>query len=210
MRVVGFDDINCGFRAVGQDSLEPPEGSRRRQIEAGFSSVQWYYFSQMGDDRLRDRFGKYLDKAEVGIYSVLAVLLSITALVGIGSATRLLWDGLRHWAIGVETLRVLDQLLVVLMLVEILHTVRVSIRSHILVTEPFLVVGLIASIRRILVITLEASTLTKEGSWSNQGASIFRASMLELSLLGLLVLVLVFCITLLRRNALSAKDLENL
>jgi len=76
--------------------------------------------------------------------------------------------------------------LVVLMLVEILHTVRVSIRSHILVTEPFLVVGLIASIRRILVITLEASTLTKEGSWSTQGASIFRASMLELGLLGLL------------------------
>jgi uncharacterized membrane protein (DUF373 family) len=164
----------------------------------------------MGDDRLRDRFGKYLDKAEVGIYSVLAVLLSITALVGIASATRLLWDGLRHWTIAVETLRVLDQLLVVLMLVEILHTVRVSIRSHILVTEPFLVVGLIASIRRILVITLEASTLTKEGSWSNQGASIFRASMLELSLLGLLVLVLVFCITLLRRHAPSVKDLENL
>jgi hypothetical protein len=51
------------------------------------------------------------------------------------------------------------------MLVEILHTVRISIRSHILViTEPFLVVGLIASIRSILVITLEAATLTKEGS----------------------------------------------
>ena len=56
-------------------------------------------------------------------------------------------------------LRVLDQLLVVLMLVEILHTVRISIRSHTLVTEPFLVVGPIASIRRILVITLEAATL---------------------------------------------------
>ncbi len=39
---------------------------------------------------------------------------------------------------------------------------RISIRSHILVTEPFLVVGLIASIRRILVITLEAATLTNE------------------------------------------------
>jgi hypothetical protein len=31
----------------------------------------------------------------------------------------------------------------------------VTIRSHMLVIEPFLVVGLIASIRRILVITLE-------------------------------------------------------
>jgi hypothetical protein len=68
------------------------------------------------------------------------------------------------------------------------------------------VVGLIASIRRILVITLEASTLTKEGSWSVEKASIFRASMIELGLLGLLVLILVFCITLLRRHALLPKD----
>ncbi len=54
------------------------------------------------------------------------------------------------------------------MLVEILHTGRISIRSHVLVTEPFLVVGLIASIRRILVITLEAATLTKEGTWTTE------------------------------------------
>ncbi len=54
------------------------------------------------------------------------------------------------------TLRVLDDLLVVLMLVEILHTVRISIHSHLPLAEPFLIVGLIASIRRILVITLEA------------------------------------------------------
>jgi hypothetical protein len=65
-----------------------------------------------------------LGKAEVAIYSVLAVLLSITALLASASAARLLWEGLSHWTIAVETLRVLDQLLVVLMLVEILHTVR--------------------------------------------------------------------------------------
>ena len=101
-----------------------------------------------------------------------------------------------------------DHLLVVLMLVEILHTVRISIHSHTLITEPFLIVGLIASIRRILVITLEASTLTKEGTWSAERASIFRASMAELSLLGVLVLILVFSVTLLRRNALLAKSEE--
>src|SRR2546422_11687220 len=73
------------------------------------------------------------------------------------------------------------------MLVEILHTVRHSIRSHVLVTEPFLVVGLIASIRRMVVISLEMATLTKEASWSNQGESIFlrtspwRRSILALS-----------------------------
>jgi uncharacterized membrane protein (DUF373 family) len=92
----------------------------------------------------------------------------------------MLWAGLGHWTIATETLLVLDQLLVVLMLVEILHTVRISIRSHYLITEPFLVVGLIASIRRILLITLEAATLTKGGTWTVEGASIFRASMVEL------------------------------
>jgi hypothetical protein len=80
-----------------------------------------------------------------------------------------------HLPIGpfaTQTLRVLNELLIVLMLVEILHTVRISIRSHVLVTEPFLVVGLIASIRRVLVISLEMATLSKEGSWPQQGNNI--------------------------------------
>lgn len=162
----------------------------------------------MADEKLRMHFGDYLSRAEVIIYSVLAVLLFITALATIANAGKILWEGLRHWTMAAETLRVLDQLLVVLMLVEILHTVRISIRSHYLVTEPFLVVGLIASIRRILVITLEAATLTKDGTWSVESASIFRASMIELGLLGLLVLVLVFSITLLRRFAPPPKDAE--
>jgi hypothetical protein len=153
-------------------------------------------------------FGDYLGRAEVTIYSVLAILLFITALATIANAGKMLWEGLSHWTIAGETLRVLDQLLVVLMLVEILHTVRISIRSHYLVTEPFLVVGLIASIRRLLVITLEAATLTKGGKWSVEGASIFRASMIELGLLGLLVLIFVFSITLLRRFAPPPNDVE--
>src|SRR5437879_9117685 len=165
----------------------------------------------MVEDRFRHHFGDHLGKAEVAIYSILAVLLSITALAAIASAGKLLWDGISHWTIANETFRVLDQLLVVLMLVEILHTVRISIRSHILVTEPFLVVGLIASIRRILVITLEAAALTKEGTWSTQGANvIFHSSMIELGLLGLLVLVLVVSIALLRRYAPTSKDLPEL
>jgi len=159
-------------------------------------------------EKLRTSFGDYLGQAEVVIYSVLAVLLFITAIATIANAGKMLWDGLAHWTMATETLRVLDQLLIVLMLVEILHTVRISIHSHLLVTEPFLVVGLIASIRRILVITLEAASLTKGGMWATDGASIFRASMLELGLLGLLVLILVFSITLLRRVARSSENLE--
>ena len=162
----------------------------------------------MADEKLRVHFGDYLGKAEVVIYSVLAVLLFITAMATIANAAKMLCQGLGHWTIATDTLLVLDQLLVVLMLVEILHAVRISIHSHYLVTEPFLVVGLIASIRRVLVITLEAATLTKGGTWSAEGAGIFRASMTELGLLGLLILILVFSITLLRRFAPLPKDME--
>jgi uncharacterized membrane protein (DUF373 family) len=164
----------------------------------------------MVQEKIRAHFGDYLAHAEVAVYSILAVLLFITALATIANSGKMLWDGLHHWTIAAETLQVLDQLLVVLMLVEILHTVRISIRSHFLVTEPFLVVGLIASIRRILVITLEAANLTKTGSFSAEDAGIFRASMIELSLLGLLILILVFSITLLRRFAPSPKNAQEM
>ena len=163
------------------------------------SGKRWVDTMLMVEDKLRDHFDYSLGKVEMVIYSVLGLLLSVTVLAAIASAGKLLWDALSHWTIATQTLRVLNELLVVLMLVEILHTVRISIRSHVLVTEPFLVVGLIASIRRMLVISLEMATLTKEASWSNQGESIFRSSMLELGLLGLLVFVLVFSITLVRR-----------
>jgi hypothetical protein len=137
----------------------------------------------------------------------LAVLLAVTAVVPIATAGQLLWAGLNSWTVAAQTLTVLNQLLIVLMLVEILHTVRISIRSRVLVIEPFLLIGLLASIRRIPVITLEAATLTKEGTWAREGASgIFHSSMIELGLLGL-VIVLVVSITLLRRYAPAPKDL---
>ncbi len=155
----------------------------------------------MAQEKLRVQSGDYMAKAEVIVYSLLGILLFITALATIANAGKMLWGSVGHWTIATDTLVVLDQLLVVLMMVEIMHTVRISIHSHVLVTEPFLVVGLIASIRRMLVITLEAASLTQGGAWSPDRASIFRGSMLELGLLGLVILILVFSITLLRRYA---------
>lgn len=153
----------------------------------------------MAEEKMRSRFDEYLGKTEILIYCLLGLLLAVAALASMASAGKLLWDNFSHWSIATQTLRVLNELLIVLMLAEILHTVRISIRSHVLVTEPFLVVGLIAAIRRTLVISLEMATLAKEGAWSSDGASLFRAAITELGLLGLLILTLVFSITLLRR-----------
>jgi hypothetical protein len=60
------------------------------------------------------------------------------------------------------------------------------------------------------VITLEAAALTKEGKWTTpEGATIFHASMIELGLLGVLVFVLVYCITLLRRSPEKSEEVFN-
>jgi len=54
----------------------------------------------------------------------------------------------------------LDRVLLVLILVEIVHTVVLTLRAHRLVAQPFIVVGLIAVIRRILVVFTPESHLT--------------------------------------------------
>jgi uncharacterized membrane protein (DUF373 family) len=62
------------------------------------------------------------------------------------------------------------------------------------------VVGLIASIRRILVITLESSKMTQGENWSENSDHVFQTSMIELGVLAVLILVMVASIVLLRRT----------
>jgi hypothetical protein len=86
------------------------------------------------------------------------------------------------------------------MVIEILHTVRASIQTHQLSSEPFLIVGLIATIRRILVVTLETSDKATEGPAGAAGALSFEHAMIELGILAMLTLVLAIAIYLSRRS----------
>jgi uncharacterized membrane protein (DUF373 family) len=66
---------------------------------------------------------------------------------------------------SVETAAVnlLNRVLLVLILVEIMHTVVLSLRAHHLVTQPLLAVGLVAVIRKILfVLSSETTASTPE------------------------------------------------
>jgi uncharacterized membrane protein (DUF373 family) len=159
-----------------------------------------YRPTKVAESTIRLRSSAFWSSLEAGIYTVLACVLALTAIVALAGTGLVLWEALRTWSSSDAILRIIDRMLLVLMLVEILHTVRISIRSHVLVTEPFLIVGLIATIRRILVITLEAANLTRPETWTRGGEAIFRASVIELGLLGFLVLVLVSAIYLLRRS----------
>src|SRR5262249_7820115 len=89
---------------------------------------------------------------------------------------------------------ILDRILLVLLVVEILYTVQVSFREHALLPEPFLIVGLIAGTRRVLVLTAWFQELLQ------QGAAAFRNCMIELAPLSFLMLALVVSLGLLRRR----------
>jgi phosphate starvation-inducible membrane PsiE len=98
---------------------------------------------------------------------------------------------------GIVTL--LDRILLAMMIVELLSTVQVSFREHALVPEPFLVVALIAAVRRILVITAEF------GAQMHPEDQLFRQVMSELALLTVLILVLVASVVVLRKRPVSVK-----
>ena len=82
------------------------------------------------------------------IVGVVLILLACTLLVA-GIV-----DFARHASGSVTDAakNLVDVVLLVLILVEIVHTVVLSLRSHRLVAQPFLVIGLVAVIRRILFV----------------------------------------------------------
>ena len=139
-------------------------------------------------------------KTEFSVYAALGALLAMTALLALFGAAGTLWAAVLRVGEASGLLETVDRLLLVLMLVEILHTVRVSMRSGVLSGEPFLIVGLIASIRRVLVITLQSSEVIRGNGWSAEREMAFRASMIELGVLGLLILTMVVSIFLLHRS----------
>lgn len=133
------------------------------------------------------------EKAEHGAYIALGTLVALAALLALGAACVSLWGTVTAWSGDIGILQLMDRLLFALMLIEILHTVRASMRSGGLTVEPFLVVGLIASIRRILVITLQSSETTRQ-AMTAEAEKLFRASMIELLVLAVLISVMVLAI----------------
>jgi uncharacterized membrane protein (DUF373 family) len=92
----------------------------------------------------------------------------------------------------------LDVMLLVLMIVELAYTVILSLRGSVLLAEPFLLVGLIAVIRRILVITIGEVNPNKPPAVNPSAA--WLSQPVELGILTAVVLALVWSIVLLRRR----------
>jgi uncharacterized membrane protein (DUF373 family) len=151
------------------------------------------------DSALVKLFSDLFGHIEHLVYAALGILLSIGAFLALAGSAVQLWHGLSDWSSTETIFTIVDRLLFVLLLIEVLHTVRASLRSGGLTCEPFLIVGLIASIRRVLVITLQTSEATKPGNFSADTQAIVHEAMVELVVIGGLILVLVASLYLLSR-----------
>ena len=146
-------------------------------------------------DAPREWVARAFTRVEDVVYVTLGVLLAASAVALLGHAVLAFGRALIAGEIAARLVPILDQLLLVLMIVEILYTVQVSFREHTLVPEPFLVVGLIAAIRRVLVITAELSEMAQ------RDVETFRHALLELGLLTAMIVALVGALGMLRRRA---------
>ena len=143
----------------------------------------------------REWVARAFTRVEDVVYVALGVLLAAGAFALLVSAGAAFVRSVMDADVAARLVSILDQLLLVLMIIEILYTVQISFREHALMPEPFLVVGLIASIRRVLVITAELSNVAE------RNPETFRHAMMELGLLTLMVLALVGALGIVRRRA---------
>jgi uncharacterized membrane protein (DUF373 family) len=136
--------------------------------------------------------GKLLHRAEDAINVGIAALLVAGGGVLLFEAARIGITGLTNDVVLAMT-DMLDTILLVFIFAELLYAVRTVITERTITAEPFLLVGIIASIKEILVLAIKAAELLDEGPNFARAAT-------EIGILGGLVLLLAASTWILRRK----------
>lgn len=134
-----------------------------------------------------------LEVAEGIVYAGIAVFLLVLALGAFVIAARHVPSLFTEDSAAKSALEILDTLLLVFIVVELLFAVRITIARRELIAEPFLLVGIIASIKEIVVLSVKAADEIGTGTP-------FSDAMWEVAVLGVLVLLLGATALLLRRK----------
>jgi phosphate starvation-inducible membrane PsiE len=143
-----------------------------------------------------------LGRAESAVLILIGLVLVTLAVMMLGSSVLKLVHAAQEGQVHEEAIEILDGILLVMMTMEIVYTVAISLEAHALVAEPFLIIGAIAAIRRMLVIT---ATSTKD---EHSAPEVFRNTLIELGLLALIVITMALAIYILRKSELSRKTKE--
>lgn len=139
------------------------------------------------------RASVYLGSAESSVLVLIGIALVLVAVLLLYSGMHDLWEATQGGPKIIEhkSIEILNTVLLVMMTMEIVYTVAISLKSHTLNAEPFLIIGSIAAIRRMLVITA-TSTETE------LNPAIFHNTLVELGLLAATVVAMTLAICMLR------------
>jgi uncharacterized membrane protein (DUF373 family) len=130
---------------------------------------------------------------EDAIYVSIAVLLTLAAGVVLVLSARTLYDA----AVAGDPdglVELLDSLLLVFIFVELLFAVRSTLKERQIVAEPFLLAGILASIKEIIVLSVAAAD-----EYIGKGPEFARA-MVEIGLLSATVVLLAVTAVVLRKK----------
>ncbi len=131
-------------------------------------------------------FNQSFNWVENIVYLIIVLLLLVTIGILIYNAFLVVAKTLYSSDFIHGVLKLIDHILLTLMVVEILYTVKISIQLHKLSAAPFFIIGLIASVRRILIISVESAYLYER----------FNQHMIEMGILGFIILVFVLSLIL--------------
>ncbi len=121
---------------------------------------------------------------EMLLYGAVGLLLAAAAVLVLIGTVHELAHGISSGRGSVSiAVTVLDRILLTLIIAELVYTLRFVLRTHQIAVEPFLFVGLIAVVRRILIVTAQFESLPAVGRALTN-------VLYELGLLGFLALAL--------------------
>jgi presenilin-like A22 family membrane protease len=142
-------------------------------------------------DRTGTVVGMLVNRFEEAIYGIAFLLLAAAAvLVVIGTFGAVIQVVTRQVSTLEGGVLVLERTLLTLIIAELAYTLRTDFLHHEIAAEPFLYIGLIATVRRMLIVTAEF-----EQPQSDQELN---RLLLELGVLALLVLAIAAAIFLIR------------
>lgn len=146
------------------------------------------------------KLSRLVDVVQRVVYYAASALLAVTiVMVFVSTVTSML--GVLEVGVPQTALTVLDQMLLIFIFVELLDTIGIVAREQEIVAEPFLLIGIIAVVRRILSVTAEAGQTAI-------GTEEFRNLTTELGVLAALVVGLGVALYVTRRTRRRERSLE--
>jgi uncharacterized membrane protein (DUF373 family) len=150
--------------------------------------------TDVANPRFSHRVGALVDMFETMIYAIAFLLLVAAAILVVIGGVEAVMQAVQHKVDPLQGgVQVLDRVLMVLIVAEIAATLRAVLLYHEIAAEPFLFIGLIACVRRILIVTAATEQVHTDKDLNRL--------LLELGALGLLVIGIALAIFMIRASS---------